>query len=530
MKQKMARYEMHKYWGKKPSKQLLELIEKYSTPGDVVLDPFAGYGVFVCEAYLNGRNAIGSDLNPAATYIQEQLLNSTVNIRQFEAAIVGLLEKTKKYETEWYTGKCPLCGADAKVISTLRSKVGMPLKMKIKCSCQKTAIECVVPDDAAGNLIKDEADEKIKNHPSRGLIRNGRISALDNMTTDNLFPIRALVCHIALFEEIELIDNIDIKNLAKLAFTSNLANCSKLVPPIKSRGEMEPGAWMTGFYIGETFIENNVFHYFNNRVSKIISGKSDFFNENNKIESLPKKGKVEKISDFDSFTRGYLIDNQDSKNLKYPDNSIDYIFTDPPYGDTVPYFEQSAIWNTWLDNTVDYENEVVISDSKLRTKNTENYAADITKCIKEIWRVLKPNKYFSITFHSLSGEEWYALMHACLECGFTMFDIELLKQKTFAPRQLNRKVTVKGDLLITLIKPATKPILKFLDEQETKALVLSEFEKMFAIEKKSTNDLFVHILKVLFSEHAIFAKINFIDVLTDNFILDENGFWNRKLT
>jgi hypothetical protein len=366
------------------------------------------------------------------------------------------------------------------------------------------------------------------NHPSAVLLRNGRISALENMTTDDLFTIRALACHTYLFYEISRIDDIHIRNLAKLAFTSNLANCSKLVPPIKSRGAMEPGAWMTGFYIGENYIENNVFHYFNNRVMKIISGKSDYFLEKNRIGSLPDKEMVEGISDFDSLSRGYLIDNQDTKNLKYPDNSIDYIFTDPPYGDTVPYFEQSTIWNTWLENAVDYENEVVISDSKLRKKDTENFGNDITLCIKEIWRVLKPNKYFSITFHSLSGEEWYALMHSCLECGFILHDVELLTQKTFAPRQLNRKITVKGDLLITLLKPAIKPKLKFLGEEETKALVVTEVNKLLAIGKRSTNDVYVHILKVLFSEHAIFAKTNFIEVLTEKFRLDQDGFWELE--
>ncbi len=44
MKQKRDRYEMHKYWGKKPSNDLKSLIEKYSEEGDTVLDPFSGYG------------------------------------------------------------------------------------------------------------------------------------------------------------------------------------------------------------------------------------------------------------------------------------------------------------------------------------------------------------------------------------------------------------------------------------------------------------------------------------------------------
>ena len=63
MKQKKHRYEMHKYWGKKPSKDLYKLIEKYTNEGDLVLDPFAGYGVFTCEAYIMNRNVISNDLN-----------------------------------------------------------------------------------------------------------------------------------------------------------------------------------------------------------------------------------------------------------------------------------------------------------------------------------------------------------------------------------------------------------------------------------------------------------------------------------
>ena len=35
---------MHKYWGKKPASELKNIVEKYTKEGDVILDPFAGYG------------------------------------------------------------------------------------------------------------------------------------------------------------------------------------------------------------------------------------------------------------------------------------------------------------------------------------------------------------------------------------------------------------------------------------------------------------------------------------------------------
>jgi len=47
------------------------LIEKYSTPGQLVVDPFCGSGTTLVEACLQGRPSIGTDLNPIACLISE---------------------------------------------------------------------------------------------------------------------------------------------------------------------------------------------------------------------------------------------------------------------------------------------------------------------------------------------------------------------------------------------------------------------------------------------------------------------------
>src|SRR5579859_7035042 len=38
----------------------------WSKPGDIVLDPFCGRGTTILESLLNGRRAIGCDINPVA--------------------------------------------------------------------------------------------------------------------------------------------------------------------------------------------------------------------------------------------------------------------------------------------------------------------------------------------------------------------------------------------------------------------------------------------------------------------------------
>ena len=81
-----ARYAMHKYWGKKPAKGIHHLINEFTKEGDVILDPFAGYGVFCCEAYLSGRSVIVNDLNPIANFISATVMDQTVDLNLVKRA------------------------------------------------------------------------------------------------------------------------------------------------------------------------------------------------------------------------------------------------------------------------------------------------------------------------------------------------------------------------------------------------------------------------------------------------------------
>lgn len=56
----------HAYPARMHPEQARTLIEQFSTPGGVVVDPFCGSGTVVVEAFANGRRAIGGDVNPLA--------------------------------------------------------------------------------------------------------------------------------------------------------------------------------------------------------------------------------------------------------------------------------------------------------------------------------------------------------------------------------------------------------------------------------------------------------------------------------
>lgn len=515
-KQKRDRYEMHKYWGKKPSNDLKILIQKFSSEGDTILDPFSGYGVFCCEAYLLNRNVISNDLNPIANFINNQLLSKDVDLEKLEKEWKIILKELIPFINNWY--QLNLKGEKVELINILRDKNDTPIKAKIKKSGSKKTEEIIFTKQEIEDYLQFENNQIIEDwYPTDKLIENSRISAKQGMTVAGLFTKRTLACHAKLLGLIESKSSGNEKELFKLAFTANLANCSKLVPPIKTRGDMSQGAWMTGFYIGETYLENNVLQYFENRLKKTIKGKKDYLH-------------FFKEDLFSRKNQSYSVTQFDAKHLDIPNESIDYIFTDPPYGDAVPYFEQSIIWNSWLKLSPNYKNEIVISDAKSREKNVENFNIEINQAFSEIRRVLKSDGYFSLTYHSLSGAEWKAITNACIKNGFEMVSFDWLVQKTFTPRQINRSKSIKGDVLVTLQKsPRIESII--MSDVEIENFFKIEIEDWLRRDSLDTNEIFLRIMKIIFTRKIIIGDTDLLNILIKNFSFDNNNKWilNDKL-
>ncbi|MEM6268894.1 MAG: hypothetical protein AAF998_05620 [Bacteroidota bacterium] len=531
-KQKRDRYEMHKYWGKKPAKDLAALIARYSDVNEVVMDPFSGYGVFCCEAYLMNRNVISNDLNPVSIFIQRQLLESEISIDKFRFEWKAIESELFPFIDDWYGFEVD--GMRYQAVSVLRDKKDKILKCKYTPRDLGKQKKYVYSDQEASAHREKEENFEIEDwFPTSELLENSRISVGPGFTIADIFTVRTLACHARLLYLINEISSGKEKELFKLTFTSNLANCSKLVPPIKSRDEMAPGAWMTGYYVGPTYLENNVLHYFRNRVHKTLRGKSEYLEmarrENDLFSSNGpvRRGEIRSFGEFSEDTVAYLLLNGDSKCLLLPDDSVDYVFTDPPYGDSVPYFEQSAIWNNWLGFTADFENEIVISDSKKREKDAARYRKDIESAFREIYRILKPGRHFSLTYHSLSGREWKAITNGCLLAGFELESYSWIKQVTFTPRQINRAKTVKGDVLMTLKKPMV-PSAEYNSQTESEAreFILGFFHQ-FIDRGKDTNAIFLKLIHAIFENKIILPDIDAYQVLKDHFVFDGNC-WRQK--
>lgn len=174
--------------------------------------------------------------------------------------------------------------------------------------------------------------------------------------------------------------------------------------------------------------------------------------EKNIIRGIERKAKV--IADAFELTYGsrssVMVHNASSENLPIRSGSVDYLFTDPPFGDYIPYAELNQINEIWLKNLTSREQETVVSKSG--GKNADHYQASMTRVFAEVARVLKDDGRATVVFHSAKARIWQALTCAYGSAGFRVTKTSVLDKIQASFKQVVSTVSVKGDPLILLEK------------------------------------------------------------------------------
>lgn len=137
-----------------------------------------------------------------------------------------------------------------------------------------------------------------------------------------------------------------------------------------------------------------------------------------------------------------------------PKESVDYIYTDPPYGKKIPYLDLSIMWNAWLDLEVteeDYKQEAIEGGEHNKSKN--DYNTMIADSIKEMYRVLKYDRWLSFVFAHKDPEFWHLIIDTAEACGFEYAGAVPQKngQTSFKKRQ-NPFTVLSGQLIINFKK------------------------------------------------------------------------------
>jgi len=515
-------YLMHKYWARKPHNVVGEYIVHYSRKDDIVLDPFVGSGVTAIEALRRGRKAVAIDIDPIATFITRMTLKP-IDIDEFKEAFEEIEKSVRKRIEKLYITTCPKCGKEAleayvvwsEVVQCKKceEKVVMAKAVKKKRSyiCSKgheldphnvvddepleIGVECNKCLEKSGSKVrflikkiddKDTFDRKRLREISKLPIpywhpKNVRLFYKDgrpfkkkekNESLDDLFDRRSLIAHSIAYHEIEKIEDPDIRDMMKFVFSSNLHNVSKLNPvhqPRWRRRQHPSTSWIVhSYWVPYLRVELPFWFYFNERFEHIRKGKE----ESNKTIRYFKEAKT-----FSDLERGanILICTQSALRLfdepaKIPNNEIDYVFTDPPYGGSIQYLELSTMWAAWLRGekndprfVLNFDSEITINENQ--HKDFDYYHKMLKASFEQIFNVLKSGKWLTVTFHNTDIKIYNSIIKAAVLAGF---DLEKIFYQS--PARPSAKGLIQpygsaiGDYYIRFRKPEKKEEL--LSESE----------------------------------------------------------------
>lgn len=170
------------------------------------------------------------------------------------------------------------------------------------------------------------------------------------------------------------------------------------------------------------------------------------------------KRKLKTISDAFGVVYGRSgcveVYQRSSCDVKLPNGSIDYVFTDPPFGGNIPYAEINFINEAWLGRFTDRRDEAIVSGSQ--QKSIREYQNLLTTALSEANRVLKPEGKATLVFHSASAEVWNALRGAYSDAGLGVECAGVLDKTQGSFKQVTTAGSVKGDPVLLLGK-ARKP-------------------------------------------------------------------------
>lgn len=153
-----------------------------------------------------------------------------------------------------------------------------------------------------------------------------------------------------------------------------------------------------------------------------------------------------------------------SEKLALPDASIDFVFTDPPYFDSVDYTALSEFFRPWFEvlisNTYDSQvdlrndisNEAIVDLSNSKKRGAHHYEKLMTGVLTESNRVLKSDGKLLLLYSHKTIEGWKSIAIAFKQAQFKIKDFSPLEMERIArPRAMNY-MAINGVILFEATK------------------------------------------------------------------------------
>lgn len=316
---------------------------------------------------------------------------------------------------------------------------------------------------------------------------------------------------------IKKVKNKNVRSSLLLSFSSSVTKTNRTYHNSSSRDENAGNAAPFAYYryrIAKNEVHLDLMKTFETKFKKMFAAKKEisYFINSDTIENLQ------------------IYKSTATKLKNIPDLSVDYIYTDPPYGKKIPYLDLSIMWNAWLDLKVteeDYAEEAIEGGEKQKAKLEYNRL--IAESIKEMYRVLKFDRWMSFVFAHKDPEFWHLIIETAENCGFEYIGAVPQKngQSSFKKRQ-NPFTVLSGQLIINFKKKNNpRAILRAHLGMNIDEIVIQTIEGIIAKKDGATleeinDELIIKGLELGFLDLLKKEYVDLTPILLQNFDFEEN--------
>jgi len=485
-------YMAHTYNTKVPPESIVPLIEHYTLPGDLVLDPFCGSGMTgVAINILNSnhpgeepRYAIISDLSPFATFLSHQMTHATDGTR-FKKAIkyflgqlftkigwiyghedndqisfaiwsdIWICPNCNHEQSDWeltvdektLTLRKPICSncqSELKRSDLVRKKAKVydPFLRTLREQSQQAMVRLALKNRNRISLIRPEADDfgildKIKQLAAgisipiaklpHGFNTQQPISSHGFTHVHDFYTIRNLYFIASYLDEARISP---FYHDLLFALTATLVKTASKLHAIGFGGGINlAGQAPNTLQIPRSGAERNLFQLIEGKAKDLVT-----------------------VYSYTKYLNSVIVSTYAAQDLRdILSNSIDYIFTDPPFGANINYSEISYLYEAWLGVYTNTAKEAIVN--KYQKKSVSDYENLMMKSLTECYRVLKPGRWITVEFHNSANSIWNAIQNALGEAGFVLADVRIFDKGQGTWKQMTSGGAVKKDLIISAYKP-----------------------------------------------------------------------------
>ena len=453
-----------------------------------------GNAVWVPFSKLGARKAILNDLAPAATFIALNY-NKPVDVIKLKKDSDNLIKELKKktgwmWETEHDDGKktgkvnyvvwsevysCSECTSEVVFFNEAFTKIND--KKTIYCDefpCPNCGTICAKnPSKKSGvsrlervvETINDPVTKTVVQRQKRVPVRinysvgtkrfEKEIDTIDQERFDKIASLDFSNAEIPLYrmpegDEARRNDDEGIGNIHQFYATGLLYSLGFLKKNVTEKHELE---FLMGSVLPKLTIMNRYMPQHGGRALVGPMANTLYVPpvsvENNIIDQL--EFQIKKILKALNSKDGSAITTQAIQNVGIPEESLDYVFIDPPFGANIMYSELSYIREAWLGVTTNNKKEAI--ENKTQKKGPDQYRHLMAESFSLLYKSLKPGRWMTVEFSNTKASVWNSIQNALSDAGFIVASVAMLDTARGGLHAMLGPTAVKNPLVITAYKP-----------------------------------------------------------------------------